>query len=54
MDNTVGETHGKQEGSAYNGYFGCECYHPRFCFNQCGDGRRLRVIWGIPEQETRV
>jgi hypothetical protein len=37
MDSSVSETYGRQEGSAYNGYFGCECYHPLFCFNQFGD-----------------
>jgi len=37
LDSTVSETYGQQEGSAYNGYFGCECYHPIFCFNQFGD-----------------
>ena len=26
-----------QEGSAYNGHFGCTCYHPLFLFNQFGD-----------------
>lgn len=40
MDSTVSETYGKQEGSAYNGYFECECYHPLFCFNQFGDVER--------------
>jgi hypothetical protein len=40
MDSTVSETYGKQEGSAYNGYFACECYHPLFCFNQFGDVER--------------
>jgi hypothetical protein len=28
MDSSVSETYGHQEGSAYNGYFGCTCYHP--------------------------
>jgi hypothetical protein len=37
MDSSVSETHGHQEGSAYNGYFECTCYHPAFCFNQHGD-----------------
>jgi len=37
LDSSVSETYGRQEGSAYNGYFGCECYHPLFCFNQFGD-----------------
>src|SRR5271170_6043476 len=37
MDSSVSETHGHQEGSAYNGHFECTCYHPLFCFNQDGD-----------------
>jgi hypothetical protein len=37
LDSSVSETYGQQEGSAYNGYFRCECYHPLFCFNQDGD-----------------
>src|SRR5208282_2934700 len=37
MDSSVSETYGKQEGTAYNGHFGCTCYHPLFCFNQFGD-----------------
>jgi hypothetical protein len=37
MDSSFSETHGEQEGSAYNGHFGCTCYHPLFCFNQLGD-----------------
>jgi hypothetical protein len=32
--------YGEQEGSAYNGYFGCDSYHPLFCFNQFGDLER--------------
>jgi hypothetical protein len=43
MDSTVSETYGKQEGSAYNGYFACECYHPLFCFNQFGDVERAML-----------
>ncbi len=29
---------------AFNGHFGCTCYHPLFCFNQFGDieGSMLR------------
>src|SRR6202522_367994 len=44
MDSSVSETHGEQEGSAYNGHFECTCYHPLFCFNQFGDveGAMLR------------
>ena len=41
LDSSVSETYGQQEGSAYNGYFGCECYHPLFCFNQVGDLERV-------------
>ena len=37
LDSSVSETYGKQEGTAYNGYFRCACYHPAFCFNQDGD-----------------
>ena len=40
LDSSVSETYGQQEGSAYNGHFGCECYHPLFCFNQDGDLER--------------
>lgn len=44
MDSCESPTYGSQEGSAYNGYFGCTCYHPLFCFNQFGDveGAMLR------------
>src|SRR5580658_3137660 len=44
MDSSASETHGQQEGSAYNGHFECTCYHPLFCFNQFGDveGAMLR------------
>ncbi len=42
MDSSVSETHGEQEGSAYNGHFGCTCYHPLFCFNQFGDVEQSR------------
>jgi hypothetical protein len=37
MDSSVSETYGRQDGTAYNGHFGCTCYHPLFCFNQFGD-----------------
>jgi len=43
LDSSVSETYGNQEGSAYNGYFGCECYHPLFCFNQFGDLERAML-----------
>jgi hypothetical protein len=32
-----------QEGSAYNGHFGCTCYHPLFVFNQLGDVERCAL-----------
>src|SRR5215831_14867323 len=32
MDSSVSETYGQQQGSAYNGHFGCTCYHPLFLF----------------------
>ena len=28
MDSSVSETCCEQEGAAYNGHFGCTCYHP--------------------------
>ena len=40
MDSSVSPTHGEQEGTAYNGHFGCTCYHPLFLFNQFGDLER--------------
>ena len=40
MDSSESPTHGDQDGSAYNGHFGCTCYHPLFCFNQFGDLER--------------
>ena len=46
MDSSVSETHGAQEGSAYNGHFGCTCYHPLFVFNQFGDLERCALRAG--------
>ena len=43
MDSSVSETHGAQEGSAYNGHFGCTCFHPLFVFNQFGDLERCSL-----------
>jgi hypothetical protein len=40
---SVSPTFGKQEGSAYNGHFGCPCYHPLFVFNQFGDLERCAL-----------
>ena len=52
MDSSVSPTHGEQEGSSYNGHFGCTCYHPLFCFNQFGDLERalLRNGKGSPQR----
>ena len=36
MDSSVSPTHGAQEGTAWNGHFGCMCDHPLFVFNQFG------------------
>src|SRR5688572_29510637 len=38
MDSSESPTHGQQEGSAWNGHFGCSCYHP--LFNQFRDLER--------------
>jgi len=43
MDSSVSPTHGEQEGAAYNGHFGCSCYHPLFVFNQFGDLERASL-----------
>jgi hypothetical protein len=40
MDSSESPTHGQQEGSVWNGHFGCTCYHPLFVFNQYGDLER--------------
>jgi hypothetical protein len=37
LDSSESPVHGHQEGAAYNGPFGCVCFHPLFCFNQFGD-----------------
>ncbi|MDP6021146.1 MAG: IS1380 family transposase [Alphaproteobacteria bacterium] len=42
-DCSVSPTHGEQEGTAYNGHFGCTCYHPLFLFNQFGDLERCSL-----------
>jgi hypothetical protein len=46
LDSSVSETHGDQQGSAYNGYFECMCYHPLFLFNQLGDLERAMLRRG--------
>ena len=42
-DASESPTYGEQEGSAYNGHFGCACYHPVFVFNQLGDVERCAL-----------
>jgi hypothetical protein len=37
MESSESSVHGEQEGSAYNGHHGYNCYHPLSCFNQYGD-----------------
>src|SRR5262245_26615922 len=37
---------GHQEDSAYNGHFGCTCYHPLFLFNQFSDLERVMLRRG--------
>ena len=46
MDSSESETYGEQQGSAYNGYFECTCYHPLFLFNQHGDLERAMLRRG--------
>jgi hypothetical protein len=46
MDSSVSETYGDQEGTAYNGHFACNCYHPLFVFNQFGDLERCALRSG--------
>src|SRR5713101_97458 len=46
MDSSESPTYGEQEGSAYNGHFGCTCYHPLFVFNQFGDVERSALRSG--------
>jgi hypothetical protein len=43
LDSSESPVYGQQEGSAYNGHFGCDCYHPLFCFNQFGDLERASL-----------
>src|SRR6266480_592974 len=46
IDSSESPTYGEQEGSAYNGHFGCTCYHPLFVFNQLGDVERCALRSG--------
>ena len=42
MDSSVSPTHGEQQGTAYNGHFGCSCYHPLFVFTRRQSGKIFR------------
>jgi hypothetical protein len=46
MDSSVSPTYGQQQGTAYNGHFECECYHPLFLFNQDGGIERSLLRYG--------
>src|SRR5260370_14080819 len=46
MDSSESPAYGAQEGSAYNGHFGCTCYHPLFVVNQLGDLERCALRSG--------
>jgi hypothetical protein len=46
MDSSVSPTHGDQRGSAWNGHFDCNCYHPNFLFNQFGMLERCALRHG--------
>jgi len=46
MDSSESPTYGEQEGAAFNGHFGCTCYHPLFVFNQFGDLERAALRAG--------
>jgi hypothetical protein len=46
MGSSESSTYGEQEGSAYNGHFGCTCCHPLFVFNQLGDLERSALLPG--------
>lgn len=37
MDSSVSPTHSDHEGTAWNDYFRCKCYHTLFVFNQFSD-----------------
>ena len=54
MDSSVSPTHGEQEGTAYNGHFGCTCYHPLFLFNQFGDLERCSLRPGNVHSARRM
>jgi hypothetical protein len=53
MDSSESPTYGEQEGSAYNEYFGCTCYHPLFAtLVSNGGGRRVAAdVRGNPDAD---
>ena len=53
LDSSESPTYGEQEGSAYNGHFGCTCYHPLFVFNQFGDVERCALRTGNVHSAAR-
>ncbi len=49
MESSVSPPYGDQDGSAYNGHFGCRCSHPLFCFTQfCDLERRALRPGNVP------
>ena len=54
MDSSVSPTHGAQEGTAWNGHFGCMCYHPLFVFNQFGHLERCALRPGNVHSAVRL
>jgi Transposase DDE domain group 1 len=54
MDSSESPTYGEQEGSAYNGHFGCTCCHPLFVFNQLGDVERCALRPGNVHNADRA
>ena len=43
INSSESPVHGSQEGSSYNGHFGCSCYHPLFVSNQFGHLERCAL-----------
>ena len=43
LDSCQSETYGDQQGSTYNAYLECTCYHLLFLFNQYGDLERAML-----------
>jgi hypothetical protein len=48
IDSSESPTHGKQEGTAFNGHFGKNCYHPLFLFNKAGGLERAILQFTVP------